>query len=97
MEWKNIEVEMDSLMAVQMIKGPIDHFHSLTGLVEDVKGSLEEPGSSIQHVIRENNKAVDKLAKLGANQFGEMVVMDDYPTELVPILMADLEQFVFLV
>lgn len=72
-----IVVELDSLMAVNLLNGPKNLNHPLAPLVEDCKVLLQQTMSNIKYIMREGNKVADLLAKLGAEKDEDLKILKD--------------------
>jgi ribonuclease HI len=79
-----IQVESDSSLVVNLVKGQWEDTHPLHGLISDCKRLwLDNWGCSINHIYRECNNAADGLARMGhAMDLGWHVLMDPPPNLL---------------
>ena len=86
-----LEIEMDSLVTVDLILDvhPANVF--LRSIVADCKCLLEQfEGVSIKHVYREANVCADLLAKAGCNQLVEFMLFCTPPAHVLEALRFDL-------
>ncbi|KAL7260608.1 hypothetical protein ACSBR1_006300 [Camellia fascicularis] len=60
------------------------------GLIEDARIILRGCEYTIQHVLREGNSRADVMAKLGAEQPVELLVVNDPPAEVRNLLVVDM-------
>ncbi|XP_057444905.1 uncharacterized protein LOC130737157 [Lotus japonicus] len=80
----------DSLLAVSLILRPPSMFHEHAGLISSICGLLRREWSvRVLHTLREGNACADCLAKAGAGQLLEFLVVVDPPAELQQLLLAD--------
>ncbi|KAK9921201.1 hypothetical protein M0R45_029722 [Rubus argutus] len=64
--YRSLEIEMDSLVAVQLVLSPVDNIHPLFSLVANCQDLLERDWNVIlTHVYRECNSVADMMASLG--------------------------------
>ncbi|GMP77627.1 hypothetical protein CsSME_00033839 [Camellia sinensis var. sinensis] len=86
----NVLIETDAAQVVQLMKDPIASNCPFKNLVEDAKILFNGCVCTIQHIWKQGNLCADALAKLGANQPEEMLVVNEPPAELRSYLLADL-------
>ncbi|KAI8557357.1 hypothetical protein RHMOL_Rhmol04G0004600 [Rhododendron molle] len=73
-------VEMDALVVIQFIMGPIQPQHSLSNIIYDCKYLMRQLGvKRIDHVYREGNKCADLLANMDFNDGLEFHIFDVAP------------------
>ncbi|GMP67668.1 hypothetical protein CsSME_00027579 [Camellia sinensis var. sinensis] len=88
--FNNVIVETDAQEVVKLPKeGPGDK-HPYRGLVEDARVIFNGYQCTAQHVYREGNLCADALAKLGAAQLEDILVVYDPPAEIRELLVADM-------
>jgi ribonuclease HI len=86
-----LEIEMDSLLAVDLILAvhPANAF--LRSIVYDCRCLLEKfEGVSIKHIYREANVCADLLAKAGCDQLDEFILFCTPPAHVLEALRFDL-------
>ncbi|GMP31341.1 hypothetical protein CsSME_00005597 [Camellia sinensis var. sinensis] len=86
----NVIIETDAAQVVQLMKDPIASNCPFKNLVEDAKILFNGCECTIQHIWKQGNLCADALAKLGADQPEEMLVVNEPPAELRSYLLADL-------
>lgn len=74
---RNIVLEMDSKIIVDMIKGTNKPSWKLQQLIEEIQEKLKRIGGSVQHCYREANSVADILSKLGSIH-GQTCVLKDH-------------------
>ncbi|GLT98230.1 hypothetical protein SLE2022_204510 [Rubroshorea leprosula] len=90
-------VEMDSLSAVQVIEGSKEQDSLAAVLVEDIhrlRGGFI--ALSIQHTLREGNRAADFMVEIGHNLPTGTTVFDSPPPSLITFLEEDTLGVAFL-
>ncbi|CAL5436955.1 unnamed protein product [Camellia sinensis] len=86
----NVIVETDAQEVVKLlVEGPAEK-HPYRGLVEDARIIFNGCQCTAQHVYREGNLCADALAKLGAEQPEDILVVHEPPAEIRELLVADL-------
>jgi hypothetical protein len=86
-----LEIEMDSLVAIDLILAihPANVF--LRPIVSDCRYLLEKfEGVSIKHIYREANMCADLLAKAGCDQLVNFVLFCTPPAHVLEVLRFDL-------
>ncbi|XP_028083701.1 uncharacterized protein LOC114284948 [Camellia sinensis] len=78
----NVLIETDAAQVVQLMEDPIASNCPFKNLVEDANILLNGCECTIQHIWKQGNLCADALAKLGANQPEEMLVVNEPPAEL---------------
>ncbi|CAL5408435.1 unnamed protein product [Camellia sinensis] len=87
---KDICIETDSEQVVKLIKdSPSQHFQHMA-LLEDAKFLMQQCNCTIAHIRREGDKSVDGLANMGVNHHDPFVFLNDPPTEIANLLIADI-------
>ncbi|CAL5357903.1 unnamed protein product [Camellia sinensis] len=87
---KDICIETDSKQVVKLIKdSPSQHFQ-YRALLEDAKFLMQRYNCTIAHIRREGNKSADGLANMGVNHQVPFVFLNDPPTEIANMLVADI-------
>ena len=79
----------DSLLCINLLKGPTLRFHVYAVLIQDVKDLIEEYTVTICHTLREGNQCGNFLAKLGASSDNELLLHASPPEALLPLLQMD--------
>ncbi|GFY84043.1 hypothetical protein Acr_03g0008170 [Actinidia rufa] len=91
-ELRNVDIESDSKVAVNLIKeGPSQNFPH-RAIVEECGELIRRSGSNIGHTLREGNRVADKLANLGVDQDDPMVTLSTTPDESRDLLAQDLQE-----
>ncbi|GMP98855.1 hypothetical protein CsSME_00046579 [Camellia sinensis var. sinensis] len=75
----NIEIEIDSQLAMKLTKDGVESTSPYRALIEDVNFMPRRCNCSIQHIPREANQCADALANIGANQTEHLVFQEDPP------------------
>ncbi|KAK9939279.1 hypothetical protein M0R45_015979 [Rubus argutus] len=92
--YRSLEIEMDSLVAVQLVLSPIDNIHPLFSLVANCQDLLERDRHVIlTHVYRECNSVADMLASLGHCFDHGCRIFTSPPPEAIEFYEADLLGF----
>lgn len=86
----HILIETDSEQVVLFIKGDTPPNFAQRALLEDTKFLMHRCNCSISYTPREANKCADGLANLGATHQDNLVVLDDPPSAIVSLLIADM-------
>ncbi|GMP24108.1 hypothetical protein CsSME_00001499 [Camellia sinensis var. sinensis] len=87
---RDVQIESDSEQAInQILHGPTQH-SPYKALIEDAKFLLRRSNSSLQHTLREGNRAADHLANLGVDQNEHVVFLDNPPAEVATFLIDDM-------
>ncbi|KAL7198980.1 hypothetical protein ACSBR2_021298 [Camellia fascicularis] len=60
------------------------------GLIEDAKIIMRECECTVQHVFKEGNLCADALAKFGAEQPEDILVVNKPPAEIRSLLVVDI-------
>lgn len=92
--WNNgcrfLEIEMDSLVAVQLVKSSINPLHPLFSLVANCQELLERDWYVVlSHVYRELNWVADMMARLSHNVDYGCRLFSSPPHEVIKLLEAD--------
>ena len=86
-----LEIEMDSLVAIDLILANHPPNVFLRSMVSDCRYLLEKfEGVSIKHVYREANMCADLLAKAGCDQLQDFVLFCTPPAHVLEVLRFDL-------
>ncbi|CAL5389141.1 unnamed protein product [Camellia sinensis] len=85
-----MEIASDSEQAInQILQGPSQN-SPYKALIEDTKFLLQRCNCSLGHTLREGNKAVDKLASIEVAQDDHIVILEDPPPEVTPLIIDDM-------
>nr|KYP76853.1 hypothetical protein KK1_021114 [Cajanus cajan] len=94
--FRNVICVSDSLNAINLVLGSREPFHRYAVLVTEIKDLLgREWRMSLVHSLREGNQCADFLSKWGPNCRNELVIIDDIPVGLQPLLQADSSGILF--
>uniref|UniRef100_A0A2N9IUL5 RNase H type-1 domain-containing protein n=1 Tax=Fagus sylvatica TaxID=28930 RepID=A0A2N9IUL5_FAGSY len=86
-----LEIEMDSLLAVDLILATQPANAFLRSIVSDCRCLLQKfEGVSIKHIYREANMCADLLAKAGCDQLEDFVLFCTPPAHVLEVLHFDL-------
>ncbi|CAL5365392.1 unnamed protein product [Camellia sinensis] len=83
-------IETDAEQVVQLLNEEPGAKCPFRGIVEDSRIILRGCECTVQHVRRGGNICADNLAKLGANQPLELLIVNEPPDEIRHALVADL-------
>lgn len=75
-------IEMDAEEVVKLLEEGPGEKHLFRGLVEDSRIIFNGCQCTTQHILREGNLCDDGLAKLGAEQPEDILVVNDLPAEI---------------
>lgn len=88
--YMNVHCVSDSLDTVNYVKKGVTNHHRYSNEIVKIQNLLlQDWQCSITHNCREGNQCADFLAKLGANSGVAMMVIQEPPTGLQPLLAAD--------
>ncbi|KAF7841372.1 ribonuclease H [Senna tora] len=88
--FEKVVIEMDSLVACELIKSPLIESHPYIALLRGIHGRCGEVGEVVfQHVYREGNRAADAMAAKAYNYSYALVFQSSPPGELIPFLDKD--------
>nr|KYP57876.1 Putative ribonuclease H protein At1g65750 family [Cajanus cajan] len=94
--FRNILCVSDSLLAVNLVLGPLDVLHKYAPIIAHIKELLQQSWSvCVCHSFREGNQSADFLSKLGPHCGVDLVVLDTIPEGLHPFVTADAAGTVF--
>ncbi|CAL5347381.1 unnamed protein product [Camellia sinensis] len=83
-------IETDAKQVVQLMEDVIDDKFPFKGLLEDAKIIFRGCECTIHHIYKEGNLCADPLAKFGAEQPKDILVVNDPPQEIQCYLVADM-------
>ncbi|CAL5362043.1 unnamed protein product [Camellia sinensis] len=83
-------VETNAKQVVKLLEDGSSGDCPFRGLIEDARIILRGCECTIQHVLSEGNSFADAMAKLGAEQPVELLVVNDPPAEVRSLLVADM-------
>ncbi|CAL5378448.1 unnamed protein product [Camellia sinensis] len=86
----NIDIETNSQVASQLITDGVDSSSPYRALIDDVTFLLRRCKCRISYIPREANKCADALANMGVNQTEHFVFLDEPPSALFVVLVADM-------
>ena len=83
----NLEIEMDSLVAVQCVNSLSTPNAFFSTIVTDCKSLMERiENCSLKHIFREANGCADLLAKAGCNQYQDFIYFPNAPAYVLEAL-----------
>ncbi|XP_060188598.1 uncharacterized protein LOC132617573 [Lycium barbarum] len=65
-QFEALEVELDSLLVVQMLNGTLKPPWRIQGIIDEIRAKMTGRNISVQHCYREGNEVADTLAKYAA-------------------------------
>ncbi|GMP25491.1 hypothetical protein CsSME_00002334 [Camellia sinensis var. sinensis] len=80
--FSKVIIEMDAEEVVKLLEEGPGEKHLFRGLVEDSRIIFNGCQCTTQHILREGNLCDDGLAKLGAEQPEDILVVNDLPAEI---------------
>ncbi|KAL7163780.1 hypothetical protein ACSBR2_039828 [Camellia fascicularis] len=83
-------IETDAQQVMQLMEEDVANKFPFKGLLEDAKIIFRGCECTIQHVFKEGNLCVDGLAKLGAAQPEEILMVNEPPSEIRSYVVADM-------
>lgn len=86
----NIQIETDSQLAMELIRGGAGENSPYRALIEDANFLLRGCQCTIETIPREANQCADALANLGVNQQEHLILKEDPPVSILSLLTADL-------
>ncbi|GMP68316.1 hypothetical protein CsSME_00027964 [Camellia sinensis var. sinensis] len=86
----NVTIETNAAQVVKLMEEPIMSNYPFKNLVEDAKVLFRGCECTIQHIWKQGNLCADALAKMGADQPEEMLVVNVSPAELGNFLPANM-------
>ncbi|CAL5383535.1 unnamed protein product [Camellia sinensis] len=87
---RDITVETDFVQVVKLIQEESSPNFQHKALLEDAKFLMRRCKCITQHIPRKRNKAADGLANLGVHHQESFVFLNDPPTEVSSLLVADI-------
>jgi ribonuclease HI len=86
----NLEIEMDSLVAVELVNSITTPNPFLSTIVTDCKSLMERfENCSLQHIFREANGCADVLTKTGCDQSPDFISFSNAPAHVLKALAFD--------
>ena len=86
----NLEIEMDSLVAVKFVNSITTPNPFLSTIVTDCRSLMERfENCSLKHIFREANGCVDLLAKTGCDQRPDFISFPNAPAHVLEALAFD--------
>ncbi|CAL5344898.1 unnamed protein product [Camellia sinensis] len=83
-------IEIDATEVVKLLEEGLGEHHLLRGLVEDAQIIFNGCQCTIKHIYREGNLCADAMAKLGAEQPENILVVNDPPAKIRELLVSDM-------
>lgn len=78
------------MQAVKLLEEETEATSSYKGLLEDAKIIMRGCECTVQYVFKEGNLCADTLAKLGAEQPEDILVVNEQSAEIWSLLVADI-------
>ncbi|KAJ1426554.1 Ribonuclease H domain [Sesbania bispinosa] len=86
----NLIINVDSPLAVQLVKGKCHSSHHCYSLIRSIRNILSDNSSFVlSHALRESNRSADHLAGIGQSQNLGIIFHDVIPNSLWPFLIED--------
>ncbi|KAG5529761.1 hypothetical protein RHGRI_030220 [Rhododendron griersonianum] len=85
----NVDIESDSLVAVNIINAGTPGNHPQSTIINDAKMLLQQTESKLTHIYRDANQCADHLARMGAEQNDNLIVIDQAPISIREFLIRD--------
>ncbi|CAL5366189.1 unnamed protein product [Camellia sinensis] len=79
-------VKADATQVIKLLEDGLSGDCPFQGLIEDARIIMRGCECTIQHVLREGNSCADAMAKFGAKQPMELLVVNDHPAEVHSLL-----------
>ncbi|KAH0686985.1 hypothetical protein KY284_017538 [Solanum tuberosum] len=88
---RNIEMELDSIIVINMIKGVTRPSWRLQNIIDDIQHKMHQKNVTISHCYRESNGVADALAKHATTLQEDKVFLhkEDLPKEAIGPLRMD--------
>ncbi|XP_028069972.1 uncharacterized protein LOC114272460 [Camellia sinensis] len=83
-------IETDATQVVKLLKEEIVANCPFKNLVDDAKILIRGCECTIQHIWKEGNLCADALAKFGAEQLEDILVVNEPPAAIRSLLMRDM-------
>ncbi|KAL7227067.1 hypothetical protein ACSBR1_022019 [Camellia fascicularis] len=87
---RGVIIVTDAPQVVQLMEEDSANKFPFKGMLENAKIIFRGYECTIQHVFKEGNLCADALAKLGAVQLEEIVVVNEPPVEIRSYLVANM-------
>ncbi|KAL7189515.1 hypothetical protein ACSBR1_039210 [Camellia fascicularis] len=87
---RDIIIETDSVQVVKLLQEDSNPTFQHRALLEDAKFLLQKSKCTIQHILRDGNKAANGLANLGVNHQKPFVFLNDPSSETANLLVTDI-------
>ncbi|XP_028120890.1 uncharacterized protein LOC114318232 [Camellia sinensis] len=86
----NVTIEISATHVVQLMEDESGDKCPFKNMVEDAETLLRGCNYAIQHVWKERNLCVDAMAKFGAAQLEDIIVVNEPPVKIKSQLVADM-------
>ncbi|GAU40444.1 hypothetical protein TSUD_397630 [Trifolium subterraneum] len=86
----------DSLLCINLIKGPIVKYHVYAVLIQDINELICQSNVTLCHTFREGNQCADFLTKLGASSDADLIIHASPPNGIFDLLKSDSSGTFFL-
>ncbi|XP_070052714.1 uncharacterized protein [Nicotiana tomentosiformis] len=73
-QFDSLELDMDSMIIVQLIQGSVKPPWSLHNLIENIQKKMNQRNIQVNHCIREDNEVIDALAKYATTISDERIL-----------------------
>ncbi|CAL5426888.1 unnamed protein product [Camellia sinensis] len=88
--FNEVIIETDAEQVMKLLSEDLGEKCPFRGIVEDAHIIMRGCDCSIQHIRREANICADATAKLGEYQPADLLIVNEPPAELRPLLVADI-------
>ncbi|KAF7833419.1 ribonuclease H [Senna tora] len=86
-QYRKVVIEMDSLVACELIKSPLMDSHPCAALLRDIHRRCCDVGEVVfQHVFREGNRAADAMARLAHDSRLQLSFLLSPPGDIISFL-----------
>ncbi|CAL5377310.1 unnamed protein product [Camellia sinensis] len=87
---RDVLIETDVENVVLHINNTTTSNYLYRALLEDIKFLMQRCNCAVSHILREGNKCADRLANMGVNHGGNLEVLENPPSEIANLLVADI-------
>ncbi|KAL7224123.1 hypothetical protein ACSBR1_025559 [Camellia fascicularis] len=87
---RDVLIETDAEQVVIYINSTTPSNYPYKALLEDIKFLMHRCNCEVSHILREGNQCADRLANIGVSHGDNPVVLENPPTEIANLLVADI-------